>query len=704
MAEAWQAQALAQAIGSRLAVAGPPELTGRGAGADRAGGPGLRGAGPSRPLRRGQVCAPPSSPSWATPATLCSASARSSARWASPSSGSPARPTTRGLYWQCMEVIDAADESRDRVLEMLRRLAATGRGGASGAGGWSGGLVRRGRRHCRHSPAPGGCARSPPLRPVRARGLGRGRVQLGPDTLSDGGARAAADGRGRIRRGLGLLGRGSGRRSADLEIRVERGQVRVERRHQLLHLLQQPLRLGGPACCGTASSDNGRPPRPLALRGGRRGCAPERASRRSNWPARSARGRRAGRHRPSQRSSPLRVTGADPTSHAVDGFSPARGGVGQVAPVGLTDVRPCRMEAWIFESSPSPSKGATYDTLLAVAKATEDLGFDAFFRSDHYLRMGVGGRPARPDRRLDHPRRTRPRDQAHPPRHPDDRRHLPAARRAGDPGRAGRPDVRRPGRTGPGRGLVRGGAQGVRHPVPQEKFARLEEQLAIVTGLWETKVGETFSYDGTHYQLTDSPALPKPAQAKVPVLIGGHGATRTPRLAARYADEFNMPFASIEDSERQFGRVRAAAEAAGRKADDLVYSNALVVCVGKDDAEVARRAAAIGREVDGAEGERAGRLPGRGRREDRPVRGRRLPADLPPDPRPRRPGPPGADLLAGAVAAVVAPACGLRVSRRSSLSEVAAGYARGAGYGPVATGSPGPAHRTSAGGTRPSTR
>lgn len=102
-------------------------------------------------------------------------------------------------------------------------------------------------------------------------------------------------------------------------------------------------------------------------------------------------------------------------------------------------------------------------------------------------------------------------------------------------------------------------------PFPKEKFGRLEEQLAIVTGLWATEVGKTFSYEGTHYQLTDSPALPKPAQAKVPVLVGGHGATRTPRLAARYADEFNMPFASIEDSERQFGRVRKAAEEAAAR-------------------------------------------------------------------------------------------------------------------------------------------
>lgn len=84
----------------------------------------------------------------------------------------------------------------------------------------------------------------------------------------------------------------------------------------------------------------------------------------------------------------------------------------------------------------------------------------------------------------------------------------------------------------------------------------------------------------------------------MPVLIGGHGAVRTPRLAARYADEFNIPFASIEDSEKQFGRVRDAAVAVGRAPDDLVYSNALVVCVGKDDAEVARRASAIGRDVE----------------------------------------------------------------------------------------------------------
>ncbi|MGW3568861.1 LLM class F420-dependent oxidoreductase [Streptomyces sp. NPDC000941] len=245
-----------------------------------------------------------------------------------------------------------------------------------------------------------------------------------------------------------------------------------------------------------------------------------------------------------------------------------------------------------------PQQGASYDTLLSVAKATEDLGFDAFFRSDHYMKMGdVDGLPGPTDAWITLAgiaRETR-------------RIRLGTLMTAATfrlPGvlaiQVAQVDQMSGGRVelGLGAGWYEEEHRAYGIPFPAEKFARLEEQLAIVTGLWRTPVGETFGYEGTHYQLADSPALPKPAQDRVPVLIGGHGKTRTPRLAAQYADEFNMPFASAEDSERQFGRVRAAAEAAGRKGDDLVYSNALVVCVGKDDAEVARRADAIGRKVD----------------------------------------------------------------------------------------------------------
>ncbi|MFI9102737.1 LLM class F420-dependent oxidoreductase [Streptomyces fildesensis] len=245
-----------------------------------------------------------------------------------------------------------------------------------------------------------------------------------------------------------------------------------------------------------------------------------------------------------------------------------------------------------------PQQGATYDTLLTVAKATEDLGFDAFYRSDHYVSMGGGdGLPGPTDAWITLAGLARE----------TSRIRLGTLMTAGTfrlPGvlaiQVAQVDQMSGGRVelGLGTGWYEKEHTAYGIPFPKEKFGRLEEQLAIVTGLWATPVGGTFDFDGTYYQLKDSPALPKPVQTKIPVLIGGHGAKRTPALAARYADEFNIPFASVEDSRRQFGRVREAAETEGRKKDELVYSNALVACVGRNDAEVARRAAAIGREVD----------------------------------------------------------------------------------------------------------
>src|SRR5207247_675866 len=97
----------------------------------------------------------------------------------------------------------------------------------------------------------------------------------------------------------------------------------------------------------------------------------------------------------------------------------------------------------------------------------------------------------------------------------------------------------------------------------------------------------------THYRLADSPALPRPAQAKPPIIIGGGGPKRTPRLAARFADEFNLPFRTVEETGATFDRVRAACEEAGRTTP-MVYSAAQVVCCGRTDAELKRRADAIG--------------------------------------------------------------------------------------------------------------
>ena len=245
-----------------------------------------------------------------------------------------------------------------------------------------------------------------------------------------------------------------------------------------------------------------------------------------------------------------------------------------------------------------PQQGASYDQLLRLAQAAEAAGYDAFFRSDHYLAMGGGdGLPgptdawvtlaglARETSRL----RLGTMVTAATFRLPAP---LAIAVAQVDAMSGGRVELG----IGTGWFAEEHSAYGIPFPPLAERFERLAEQLAIVTGLWETPVGERFSYPGKHYQLTDSPALPKPVRRpRPPVIVGGGGAKRTPALAARYAAEFNMPFASVEDTGAQYERVRTACREAGRDAD-LTYSAAQVLCCGKDEAEVRRRAAAIGRD------------------------------------------------------------------------------------------------------------
>jgi F420-dependent oxidoreductase-like protein len=247
-----------------------------------------------------------------------------------------------------------------------------------------------------------------------------------------------------------------------------------------------------------------------------------------------------------------------------------------------------------------PQQGADYGTLLSVAQAAERLGFAAFFRSDHYLHMGGSGLPGPTDAwvTLAGLARETSRIRLGTLMSPVTFR-LPGPLAIS----VAQVDEMSGGRVELGLGTgwfeAEHTAYGIPFPPVAERFGLLEEQLEIITGLWETPEARSFSYHGTYYSLDGSPALPKPAQRpRPPVLIGGGGQRRTPRLAARFADEYNLPFASVEATAAAFGRVREACQEAGRDPGSMVYSAAQTVCCGRDEAEVARRAEAIGYQVD----------------------------------------------------------------------------------------------------------
>jgi F420-dependent oxidoreductase-like protein len=252
------------------------------------------------------------------------------------------------------------------------------------------------------------------------------------------------------------------------------------------------------------------------------------------------------------------------------------------------------MELRIFTE---PQQGATYDDLLRVAQKAEDLGFAAFFRSDHYLHMGgVDPGPGSTDAWLTLAALARE----------TSRIRLgtlvsPVTFRLPGPLAisVAQVDQMSAGRVELGLGTGWYGAEheayGIAFPDVRDRFDRFAEQVEIVDGLLTTSPGETYSFVGAYYTLVDSPALPKPVQSpRPPIVLGGSGKRRSAELAARFADEYNSSFRQVEEMAEIFGRVRAAVEKTGR---ELVYSAGQVVCVGSDEAEIARRAESIGREV-----------------------------------------------------------------------------------------------------------
>ena len=246
-----------------------------------------------------------------------------------------------------------------------------------------------------------------------------------------------------------------------------------------------------------------------------------------------------------------------------------------------------------------PQEGASYEQLLRVAQHAEALGFDAFFRSDHLLAFEGDGLPGPTDAWATLAGLARETSRLRLGT-------LVTSATFRLPGllaiTVAQVDAMSGGRVELGLGAGwyddEHRAYGVPFPPVGERFDRLEEQLEIVTGLWSTPVGKRFSFAGRHYSLADSPGLPKPVQEpRPPVIVGGAGPVRTPRLAARYADEFNLPFHTVDDTARQFERVREACGAEGRDPSTLRLSAAATVCCGRDEKEVERRAAAIGRDL-----------------------------------------------------------------------------------------------------------
>jgi F420-dependent oxidoreductase-like protein len=244
-----------------------------------------------------------------------------------------------------------------------------------------------------------------------------------------------------------------------------------------------------------------------------------------------------------------------------------------------------------------PQLGATYEDQLAIARRAEELGFEGFFRSDHFVSFGGDGLPGPTDAWVT----------------------LGALARETSTIRLGtlvtsatfrlpgalaiavaQVDAMSGGRVEIGLGAGwyerEHRAYGIPFPPIGERFDRLAEQLEILTGLWSTPAGSTFSYEGRHYDIVDSPALPKPVQQPgPPVIIGGKGPRRTPRLAARFADEFNVPFSSLEDTDAQYQRVAEAIEREGRDGRaPIVFSFAQTIVCGENDAEVRRRAESVG--------------------------------------------------------------------------------------------------------------
>lgn len=241
-----------------------------------------------------------------------------------------------------------------------------------------------------------------------------------------------------------------------------------------------------------------------------------------------------------------------------------------------------------------PQEGLSYADILAVARRSEHLGFAGLYRSDHYAsgagREGLASTDAwatvaglaRETERITLGTMVSPvtfRAAGNLAKVV-----TTVAEMAGTVGGAPRVHL------GLGTGWLE--VEHRMHGFPFEdtatRFRRLDEHLQVVRGLWDPDT-ERFTFDGEFEQLTDARFAPKP-DPRPRIIVGGSGRRKTPRLAARYADEMNSPSPTPADARQLRSALDEACEAEGRDPASAAFTVMTGCLVGADEREFRRRA------------------------------------------------------------------------------------------------------------------
>jgi F420-dependent oxidoreductase-like protein len=233
-----------------------------------------------------------------------------------------------------------------------------------------------------------------------------------------------------------------------------------------------------------------------------------------------------------------------------------------------------------------PQQGLSYEEILAIARAAEDAGFEAFFRSDHYTSFpGPEGLPTTDAWAT----------LAGLARETDSIRlgtmvspvtfrvagNLAKVAMTVNEMSGGRVEVG----VGAGWNDDEHRQYGLPFPAISERADMMEEQLIILRGLFDEPDGWTF--EGRYWQVRGS--LFRPRDKRPPIIVGGTDKPRALRLAARYADEYNVSSSGPEAVRRIYERLDGECRAIGRDPATITRSVMAGVLIGRDRAEVEAR-------------------------------------------------------------------------------------------------------------------